>query len=1203
MATKDRTIIEEIKRKTSLVAVMDKFGGADLHGDGDKREGWHKAHESKSKRSLHVDNAVGVWHCKSCGEGGDLFDWVGHVRYNSTWNNKDATMFGAVLREVAAFAGVEIPEYDAEKAAERRSIEDIYQIATEFFHGKLTDAHRDYLHKRGYTDETINRYKLGYAPAGGTALLSYLVNVHKIDGDEIVKSGLFLKRDNGSIQDHFQGRLMFPYLVNGRTVYYIGRITNESPKWEHDKGMKYKKLRVANDDNPYVSDVVNNRYFYGEDSAKPGGDLLITEGVADCLSALQAGFACVSPVTIRFAKKDHAKILELAERAGTVYICNDNEESNAGGDGTLATAHMLWERGKVAKLVTLPRPADVDKVDLSDYLATHTADDFRTLMGAAKTLLDLKVDEYAKAETDEAKIAIQRAAVDLVAHVKDKLLLELWKQKLPSQIGLSVAAFAEMLGTAGATDAPAVATLDDVLSAIEGIANSADLKPTDRQKMIVRSLSTAIGDIDKSFHVEIVAALEQANAGFTQTSAREFIRGCAADAKKRQKEAQRQRAEQARENLLAVRTRKGKVSIDVGGRQLSDVVDEALQVLAKSNNDDPRIFVRNGVLARVARDERGYYGIQEFDDRAMLHELSAIADWETVIIDVNGNPQSKPVDPPLNAIRSIFGRPAWPEFPALSGIVNAPVFSREGVLHDHPGYNPATRLYYTGGVKVGDTTPTPENIARAKDLIFNNLLVDFPFKDEASRAHAVAYLLLPFVRDMIDGPTPVHDVDSPTAGTGKGKLLNACAFPFLGHDVPTMAAARDDEEWRKRITTSLLNGSTHLVIDNVNHELDSGSLASAFTQPVWEDRALGSNREVKIPIRTIWGVTANNIKMSQELARRCVWMRLDANVEKPWERTEFKHKNLIGWAKSNRDALVTAALTFVRSWVEQGTPIYSKRVKGSYESWAGVLGGILETVGIPGFLENETELYERVVSKTDMMSDFVEEWWKKQQELEGIRQAEIAASGTSKTETCLSSYELFKLASYADDEDKAKALGESWCNLLGDMLSSQKQRGRQTQLGRILETHLEKVVAGYKITLAKTANGSKFWQLQPTSAEPQTGVLPGSTSALPPVAAGADDTLVEPMEPYPPISRVGIKKNSCLVNGAVNGKEKNNSLYTAPGAQGSIGSTDNGKNNGATGGRSLVEPQTGSTEVPPGLGECPDLGSPVDENEVFTWEL
>jgi len=444
----DRTIVEEIKRKVTIKSVIDKFGGAELHGDGDKLTGWHKAHESESKRSLHVDNAKGVWHCKSCGLGGDVFSWVGHLRRNGSYRDDDGAMFGEAMREVAAFAGVELPEYDAEKAAERKSLEDVWQLAANFYHGELTPEHREYFHKRGYTDETIDKYKLGYAPVGPRTLLAELVRVHKIDGAELAKSGLFLKRDNGNLEDHFQGRLMFPYWRNGRVAYFIGRITDESPAWEHGRKMKYKKLLVHNNEQPYVSEQVSNRFFYGEDSVKPGGDLLITEGVADCLSALQAGFACVSPVTIRFAKKDHAKILEIAERAGTVYICNDNEVSNAGGEGTLATAQMLWEHGKVAKLITLPRPAGVSKIDLNDYLIANSPDEFKNLLPTAKTLLDLKIDQIADCTDDKAVMLLQKEAIALIAHIKDEYQLELWRESMPEKLKLGKKAYNKFLKVA-----------------------------------------------------------------------------------------------------------------------------------------------------------------------------------------------------------------------------------------------------------------------------------------------------------------------------------------------------------------------------------------------------------------------------------------------------------------------------------------------------------------------------------------------------------------------------------------------------------------------------------------------------------------------------------------------------------------------------------------------------------------------------------
>lgn len=604
------------------------------------------------------------------------------------------------------------------------------------------------------------------------------------------------------------------------------------------------------------------------------------------------------------------------------------------------------------------------------------------------------------------------------------------------QLGIS------LLRTENASNAAPMVGLEDVLAAIKVIADKGQ---------IIQTLSQDIGALEKSQHLLVIDAL--GSVGFTKGEARQFVAACAADARARQR-AERDAAAyaQRREN-----------AIQVNDRQLSDVVSDTLDAL-QASNDDPTLFVRGGVLVRVVADENGQKVISEVDNAAMLGILSDVACWQA-ITETDKGERARDVYPPREVITAILGRGSW-SFPGLLGIVSAPTVGKDGTIHADQGYSPKTRLYFTGGIELGDTRPLPNNVEWAKSLILDDLLIDFPFRDDASKAHAVSYMITPFVRDLIDGPTPPHMVDAPSAGTGKGLLINACAMAFLGHDAPSMPSAKDDDEWRKRITTALMAGNTHLVIDNVNTELDSGSLASAWTQPVWHDRTLGSNRQVSIPIRTLWAITANNVKMSQELARRCLWIRIDANSEKPWMRTGFKHDNLIAWAKEHRADLVTAVFILINAWLEAGRPLYYERVKGSYEVWARVVGGILQTVGIPGFLENEDELYQNVVSRDDTLTDFVKHWIVKQQKK--------LADGF---EGALSAGELFKLASISDN-DVYNQSGE-YLDLLGDLLGAGNERSRKTRLGFILNEHRDKVIAGHKIKYDKSINGMKYWRLQP----------------------------------------------------------------------------------------------------------------------------
>ena len=163
-------------------------------------------------------------------------------------------------------------------------------------------------------------------------------------------------------------------------------------------------------------------------------------------------------------------------------------------------------------------------------------------------------------------------------------------------------------------------------------------------------------------------------------------------------------------------------------------------------------------------------------------------------------------------------------------------------------------------------SPAPKDLARAKALIFEDLLDDFPFADQASRAHALALVLLPAARELIEGPTPNHLVEAPAPGSGKDLLVDCCLRPALGPHLAILAQAGSDEEWRKRITASFKQAAGAILIGNVTRPLDSGVLAAALTAPVWTDRILGRSEMARYPVRCIWTTTANNPVMSTEAA-------------------------------------------------------------------------------------------------------------------------------------------------------------------------------------------------------------------------------------------------------------------------------------------------------------------------------------------------
>src|SRR5262249_27499339 len=132
----------------------------------------------------------------------------------------------------------------------------------------------------------------------------------------------------------------------------------------------------------------------------------------------------------------------------------------------------------------------------------------------------------------------------------------------------------------------------------------------------------------------------------------------------------------------------------------------------------------------------------------------------------------------------------------------------------------------------------------------------------------------------------------------------------------------------------------------------------------------------ELPVRCAWIATGNNPQMSDEIARRSIRIRLDANIDQPWGRVGYRHSDLRGWASEHRGELVWAALTLARSWIAAGRPKGGPPL-GMFEQWSQVLGGILYHHGYKALLQNASEFYATVDTEGETWQAFVEMWWDK----------------------------------------------------------------------------------------------------------------------------------------------------------------------------------------------------------------------------------
>jgi len=353
--------------------------------------------------------------------------------------------------------------------------------------------------------------------------------------------------------------------------------------------------------------------------------------------------------------------------------------------------------------------------------------------------------------------------------------------------------------------------------------------------------------------------------------------------------------------------------------------------------------------------------------------LARLAQWKRL----NGKGELVAAPPPIAVVKSVLATPD-PALPVLVGIVNTPVFGRGGTLLTTPGYHPDARLLYAPPpgftVPAIPARPSKLEIAAARNLLCEDLLGDFPFVGPAELAHVIALLLLGFLRGMIDGPTPLHLIEKPTPGSGATLMVDAVATILTGSGASVMTEGSDDDEWRKRVTAKLRQIPSIVLIDNLRSKLDSSAVAAALTANFWEDRILGASEMARLPIRCVWIATGNNPEFSNEMARRLVRIRLDPHEERPWQRTGFRHPDLMTWVRANRPRLVAACLILCQAWIVAGRPRGSRTI-GSFENWAHVVGGVLEVSGIPGFLGNLDEMMEASDSEGAGWSTFIAAWW------------------------------------------------------------------------------------------------------------------------------------------------------------------------------------------------------------------------------------
>jgi DNA primase len=380
-------------------------------------------HKEKTP-SFNVNPHRQIFHCFGCHKGGDVFAFV------KEYENID---FPEAVRRLADRAKIPL-EYEKNPGEQQarhlkeRLLQIHEQIAQRWQNALANEASgqaaRDYLAKRGVSDEAVKLFRLGAAPE----LWDDTVNWAKSKDHDLAmveQAGLILRKQDGdSYYDRFRGRLMFPICdEQGRVIGFSGRILSGD-----EKTAKYVN-------SPETPIFTKSKVFFGLDKSKravlDAGYAIVCEGQLDLIACFMAGVQnVVAPQGTAFTA-DHARILK--RYVEEVVLCFDSDE--AGQNAAVRSLDNLLASGLAVRVARLPAPHDPDS-----FIKASGGPAFQQLIEHAEGFFDYYLNRLCatnEVTTDKGRLTVLRGMAEAVHKTGNGVLVDKYAQKTALRLGVT----------------------------------------------------------------------------------------------------------------------------------------------------------------------------------------------------------------------------------------------------------------------------------------------------------------------------------------------------------------------------------------------------------------------------------------------------------------------------------------------------------------------------------------------------------------------------------------------------------------------------------------------------------------------------------------------------------------------------------------------------------------------------------------------
>ena len=410
--------LDELRARLSLSDVVGRKVSL-KRKSGSEFSGLCPFHNEKTP-SFTVNDKKGFYHCFGCGEQGDA---VGFVM------KTEGLSFPESVEKLAREVNLPVPRAtpaERERAERASTLQEVVELAARWFQKQLrlpVGRHGlDYLRGRGLSDQTIDDFRLGFAPDSRDGLLSALKR-EKVPLDKIVEAGLAIQpEDKREPYDRFRGRVMFP--INdrrGRVIAFGGRVMGTGePKY------------LNSPETPLFHKGAN---LYCLDRARQAvtkdQPVIVAEGYMDVIALHGAGFTgAVAPLGTALTEGQLGELWKLADEP---FLCFDGD--NAGRRAASRAAERalpLLRAGKSLRFLALPSGEDPDSL-----IRSRGAEAIRRVLELARPLSDVVWDmetEGKAADTPERRASIQKAVELRVAEIADPMVRDYYRTDMRNRL-------------------------------------------------------------------------------------------------------------------------------------------------------------------------------------------------------------------------------------------------------------------------------------------------------------------------------------------------------------------------------------------------------------------------------------------------------------------------------------------------------------------------------------------------------------------------------------------------------------------------------------------------------------------------------------------------------------------------------------------------------------------------------------------------